>query len=378
MLTINESLLQGAHGAAYPLRSLAWPGPPIVDACPVRAPYGQVLVLTTDGALHGVDLASGASIELCRVELPALPQADSQPEPSLRLHASSDGAHAAIVIDRGQHGIVLETQSGAVTMRLDGGDYYPEQVPFSACFLRHAGRNVIVHRTAWNRLDAADAATGQSLTERYIAKYEAGQDQPAHYHDYFHGQILPSPDGSRLFDDGWVWHPVAVMLTWSVNEWLGANPWESEDGASMVRVAMRDGWNAPACWVGERHVALWGTGGWDDDEGEEVGQGPGVRILDAAVPTPLSAESRWPMALDRHAHVSGLFSDGKFLFVAADSGTTVWDVATRAQRGDLPGFCPHFHDAGRASLVAIGPASIAELPLAWLVEPGGELVPRQA
>ncbi|RSZ58177.1 hypothetical protein HF313_00275 [Massilia atriviolacea] len=32
--------------------------------------------------------------------IPALPQADSEPGPSLRLHASSYGAHAAIVIDR--------------------------------------------------------------------------------------------------------------------------------------------------------------------------------------------------------------------------------------------------------------------------------------
>jgi hypothetical protein len=40
----------------------------------------------------------------------------------------------------------------------------------------------------------------------------------------------------------------------------------------------------------------------------------------------------------------------------------VWDLATRVQLLDLPGFTARFHDAARASLVAIGPASIVESP----------------
>lgn len=366
MLTIAHTLLQANPGLAYPLRTLAWPGPPIVDACPVQAPYGQVLLLTSEGALHGVDLATGASTALCRVELPALPQDLGHFPPSLRLHAAADGAHAAIVVDRGQHGIVVETQTGAITMHLDGGDYHAEQVPFSACFLRHAGRNVIVHRTKWNRLDAADAASGKSLTERHIADYEADKERPAHHHDYFHGQLRPSPDGSLLLDDGWVWQPVAVTLVWSVTDWLGSNPWESEDGASMVRLSLRDDWNTPACWIGERQVALWGMGDWDEDEFEETGKGLGVRILDATAATQAAAGARWPMALDETIRVSALFSDGRRLVVAADSGSTVWDLATRALVGELPGFSPHFHHAARASLVAVGPAALVELPLGWL------------
>ncbi|NHZ33043.1 hypothetical protein [Massilia rubra] len=365
MITINESFLQAAHGAAYPLRSLAWPGPPIVDACPVQAPYGQVLVLTTDGALHGVDLDKGTSVELCRVDVPAVPAPTCSFRPGLRLHAAEDGAHAAVVVDGGRHGIVLETQSGAITMRLDCGDYHPEQVPFSACFLRHQGRNVIVHRSAWNRLDVADAASGKSLTERVIADVEAGKGSPEHKLNYFHGQLRPSPDGSRLLDDGWIWAPVAKMRIWSVADWLDANPWESEDGASMVEDAQRDDWNTPACWIGERHVALWGTGEWVFDEFEERGKGPGVRMFDACVETAPPAGSPWPMALDENLRVSDLFSDGRRLVIAADTGSTVWDLATRAHIADLPGFTPRYHDRSRASLVAVGAAAIVELPLAW-------------
>ncbi|NHZ43323.1 hypothetical protein [Massilia aquatica] len=81
--------------------------------------------------------------------------------------------------------------SSAVTMRLDGGDYHAEQVPFSACFLRHAGRNVLVHRSAWNRLDVADAASGASLTERVFDEPE-GDKSPGHYHNRFRGRIAPA------------------------------------------------------------------------------------------------------------------------------------------------------------------------------------------
>jgi hypothetical protein len=51
-----------------------------------------------------------------------------------RLHASSNGRHAAIVVDWRRHGMVVDVLSGAVTMNLDGGDYHEETVPFSACF----------------------------------------------------------------------------------------------------------------------------------------------------------------------------------------------------------------------------------------------------
>ncbi len=365
MLIINDGLLSANNGHAYPLRTLAWSGAVIIDACPFDAPYGALLMLTADGALHGVDPDTGAHAELCRVELPSLAHEDDSHKPSLRLHAAADGAHAAVVVDCGRHGIVVETLSGAVTMHLDGGDYHAEQVPFSACFLRHAGRNVLVHRTQWNRLDVADAASGASLTERVFAEPE-GNKSPEHYHNRFRGQIRPSPDGSRLLDDGWIWAPVGNMLAWSVADWLGANPWESEDGASMVRDTQRDDWNTPACWIDERYVALWGTGEWDFDEFEEIGKGPGVRLFDASGQAAPAADARWPMALDENLRVSELFCDGRRLYIAADTGTIVWDLATRAQLAALPGFTPRFHDRARASLVAVGPASIVELPLAWL------------
>jgi hypothetical protein len=201
-------------------------------------------------------------------------------KPSYRMHASLDGRFAAIVVDQGQFGIVVDVHLGAVTIRLNGGDYHEGTVPFSTCFLRFDERNVLIHRTAWNRLDAADPATGTSLTRRDIDANQEPGDTPAHYLDYFHGQLLPSPDGSRILDDGWVWHPVSIPRVWSVTEWLRNNPWESEDGQSVVDITMRDDWNTPACWISKQHIALWGLANWDEEVFAEKEGGTGLRIYD--------------------------------------------------------------------------------------------------
>lgn len=366
MLSIHETHLQATNEPAYLQRSLAWTGLPILDACTIHADHGHLLVLTSDGTLHGINFDTGADVRLCAVDLPDIGSGGNNEyfgAPRYRLHASPDGRYAAVVVDKGRHGTVVDTQSGEVTIRLDGGDYCEDTVPFSACFLRFEGRDVFVHRTAWNRLDATDPASGESLTNRDIAPYEVAGETPAHYLDYFHGQLRPSPDGSLLFDDGWVWQPVSVPRVWSVTDWLGSNPWESEDGASVVDLAMRDDWTTPACWIGGRHLALWGLADWDQEEFAETGQGAGVRILDVTE-SKQSPDGRWPMEVEPKS-VSDLFSDGARLYVAVDAGTTVWDIASRAHVAALPGFTARLLDQARNTLVTFGPHVIIEFPLPW-------------
>lgn len=367
MTTIDISQFQATNDFVIPMQSIAWTGAAILDVCSVRAAYGQLLLLTDDGALHGVDLDTGRCTYLCATDLPEVPPVEDSAVFGVarcRLHASSDGRHAAIVADHGQYGVLMEVASGTITMRLDGGNYHDNTVPFSACFFLFEGRDVFAHRTDWNRLDLADPATGQSLTDRHIATYESGGDRPAHYLDYFHGRLKPSPDGSRLFDDGWEWHPVAVPRTWSTVDWLKSNPWESEDGASIVDLTMREDWNQPACWIDNQRLVLWGCAEWVIEEFEEKNKGPGVRIFDALGPA-FSQGYAWPM--DTHlGKVQDLFSDGARLYVAAYTGTSVWDLATRQLLVELPGFIACLLDAKRKVLVAFGSSSVRVLFLPWL------------
>jgi hypothetical protein len=351
-----------ATDSRYASQTLRWAGPAaVLDACAVAASYGDLLVLTADGVLHGLNLDSRESAPLCTVHLPVLPEDDGNNhfgKPRHRLHASADGRHAAIVVDQGQHGIVFETQSGASTMQLHGGDYHEDTVPFSACFVRFRGANVLVHRTAWNRLDAADPATGKSLTDRCIPPYEAGAQRPPHDLDYFHGRLLPSPEGGLIFDDGWVWHPISIPRIWSVTGWLAMNPWESEDGASLVDLARREDWTQPACWIDEQHIALWGAGEWDFDESEEVQRGPGVQIFDVTGAKP-SRREWWPMAGVQNA--KDLFSDGKRLYLVSEGGTKVLDIESRDRVDEFPGFIATLIHRSRGALVSFGADAIREI-----------------
>lgn len=362
---ITNSRLYTTEERACPIRSLTIPGAMILDACKVEASYGQLLVLKADGEICGVNLHNGTITSLCTVELPRLPSDDDNHfgKPALRLYANTSGTFCAIVADKGREGLVVATSSGTITKRLDGGDYYQETVPFSASFVRVDDMDVFIYRTEWNRLDAMDPATGRSLTERSFEPYEETGKRPPHYLDYFHGQLWSSPDGSRILDDGWVWHPASIPRIWSITDWVRFNPWESEDGASVVELPVRDDWNTPACWMSERRVAMWGLGEWDVDEVEERGKRPGVRIFDATS-TDRSSDGQWAIDMDETPHQ--LFSDGQHLFIVGQTCTTIWDTASRSNISTLPNFSARLHDAKRGTLIAIEGHTVSELALPWL------------
>lgn len=63
--------------------------------------------------------------------------------------------------------------------------------------------------------------------------------------------------------------------------------------------------------------------------------------------------------------VLDLFSDGEHLYVAAETGTTVWDIASGSQIAGLDGFIARLHDSARRTLVAITSDSIVEFPIPW-------------
>lgn len=160
------------------------------------------------GRIGRWDQRTGAYQHLATATVPGEPK-------SPHLHASADGAFAAVVNDYGRFGEVLDLTTGRATLALDGGDYNEETVPFSLAFARHGDATVVVHRTDWNRLDVSDARTGELLTAR-------PSDAPEHKLDYFHGALYLSPGGSRILDDGWIWHPVGFPAVWSLDRWRPA------------------------------------------------------------------------------------------------------------------------------------------------------------
>ncbi|WP_405014180.1 DUF4184 family protein [Kitasatospora sp. NBC_01539] len=222
---------------------------PVVDLAGIAGPGTCRLLLTEDGRLTRWESDTGTRRVLATTSVTV--PADAAPWdghlPRLHLHASADGRFAAVVVDHGSAGSageVFDLTTGTRTMVLDGGAYLPATVPFALAFAEHEGRTVLVHRAAWNRLDAADPATGRSLTARTIDPDAEGLPA-AHDLDYFHGALHVSP-GRRTGRSG------GVAATGR------ARPWQGQDGrmpftlshAAAVLPALGRPWCRPWTAVG--------------------------------------------------------------------------------------------------------------------------------
>lgn len=240
----------------------------------------------------------------------------------ITLKVSRDGSLAAIANTRGVNGGVVDLATGAVTMRITRDGYQVQHCNASLAFLARAGRTLVVYASAWNRLDVADARTGEVVTARQLAEYERGGARPEHYLDYFHCELHVSPGEKRIADTGWIWAPVGEVNAWSLDRWLDDNVWESEDGASKKSLGWRHyDWDRPFAWVDDDRAALFGYG--EDD----TWMLNAARIVDAATGT----ELRWIFG------PRGAFVVDRYLISIDDKdGAAVWDIDTGARLAREP------------------------------------------
>jgi hypothetical protein len=234
--------------------------------------------------------------------------------PACALHVSPEGDFAAVANRYGDKGVVLDLATGQPTMELLRDNNHADVSSFPLAFVEFDDRLLLIHGTAWNRLDVSDAKTGTLLTEREETPDKRGEARPDDYLDYFHCQLVVSPGRQFVVDNGWVWQPVGVVVSWSIDRWLRENVWESEDGESKKALCWRGYfWDGPLCWIDDYHLAVWGYG--RDDEW----QIPAVCVFDVRTG---QQESWFPgpkgaLVFDQH-----LFSfDEK-------EGLSVWDVAS--------------------------------------------------
>jgi hypothetical protein len=182
----------------------------------------------------------------------------------LAMEVSDSGRFVAIFNNRDQYGMVVDIETGRISMYLDRGDYHVDVTDYSVKFFTKHGRDYLVHATSWNRLDISDPATGKLLTERSPTTYQHGEDRPEHYLDYFHASLSISPDQKWIVDSGWVWHPIGSLLRWDLEQWLYHNAWESEDGSTVEIIRSDDYyWDFPVCWIDNNTLAVLGYGNSD-------------------------------------------------------------------------------------------------------------------
>jgi len=320
----------------------------IADIAVARDLVDTTFVLTSDLRIHRLEIGKSLGDPLASVAPLDEPHREnfsgqvSRP----KLHVSHDGDFAAIVNNYGRFGTVVDLRSGCLTMALDDGDYHAWTVPFSLAFAELDSRTVLVHRSAWNRLDISDPTDGTLLTGRGPTSYRKGEEEPLNYLDYFHGALYLSPDGLSILDDGWVWHPVGMPVTWSLSAWLSTNPWESESGASLRHVLSRGYyWDHGFCWIDNHRIAVEGIG---EDDDEII---PGVRIFDLSQID--NSNPRFPHARETAAFAGPtgrLFADGDRLFSSDAEGLAVWNTSEGALTGRIADFTPTIQCIGGRTL----------------------------
>lgn len=327
-------------------RSIPWQGLAIIHACAANADWGQLLLLTVDGGLHGVNLDSGQTCALAQLELPEPKPCNPYWHRGFAVHVAVSGDFAAVVDDGGSFGMLVNLRGGKLQATLHGGDYHPDTVPFSIAFTQHQGRDVLIHRTDWCQLDVMDCASGANLTQRD----ELGHKQE-HDLDYFHGGLQLSPSGAQILDDGWVWAPVAIPVVWSVQAWLNGNLWESEDGPTRKALAQGEDWSVATTWLDEDHVAIWNIANWDDEGFGDCGHAPGVTVFDIHAPKPEEGVGgrMWPMPglpQARHLHCMG-----STLVVVGEGQSWLWNVNTRELLAHWSDFAPQCLQRQRGELL---------------------------
>jgi hypothetical protein len=328
----------------------------IIDVAPVNGSSQPLwMLLAAEGKIFRFNVATGDLIEVARSDVPAEPDREPWAGHTLRqhLHTSDRGEFVAVVNDYGRYGQVIDLASGKVTLALDGEDYEPETVPFSFAFTEFNSRVVAIHRTQWNRLDCSDAATGKLLTERGPTRYQSGEERPEHYLDYFHGALSVNPSGTRIADDGWIWHPVGVPYAWSLERWLSDNVWESEDGPTKMDLCARDYyWDVGMTWLDDTRIAVAGIG--DDDADMHAG----ARVFDVSTSGPPGIMYRsdlpWAQELKAFAGPTGaFFSDGLSLFSSDETGLSRWNVVDGVRTAHVPDIQPTHYHRGARELVQV-------------------------
>lgn len=146
--------------------------------------------------------------------------------------------------------------SDANIRTLSRADYHCDVSSYGIGFLKHNDNVLLIHQTAWNRLDITNLETGELLTEREIIyrktdEMETNQwgtfnkMESKNHIDYFHSLLHVSPDGKHFLSNGWAWHPVDYIMCFDTEQFLA----EYETCGKDTRYARGYVWDRPCTFV---------------------------------------------------------------------------------------------------------------------------------
>ncbi|HED35672.1 MAG TPA: hypothetical protein ENJ08_15875 [Gammaproteobacteria bacterium] len=229
----------------------------------------------------------------------------------LHLVVSRDACFIAVVNSYYVYGEVIDIQASAQTMKLERSAYHVKHCFYPLVFIEHHNKTLLIHATDWDHLDIVDPATGSKVVEHSEAfnldKCE-GLDRGAS----FHGELLVSPDQNWLVDNAWEWHPVGVVSSWSIKNWIEKNPWEFISSESLLNHTSREYfWGQSVCWINNTTVCI---AGWGEDDYQNL---PAVSFFDVQTGERID----WFFGPDGAL----VFDEYLYAFIK-NKGITVWDI----------------------------------------------------
>jgi hypothetical protein len=263
---------------------------------------------TASGEVWEVNTHSQHSRKIC--QLPEGMLADK-----LTIVVSPKRTYIAIAQTFGSFGVVLERQTGNVIYKLNRGDYGNaiDNSMFSVAFLLHGDREVVVHATNWNRLDATSLPDLIPLTERGDV-----DDQ------YFQAMLTVSPDYRYIISNGWVWHPFGAMKSWDATAWITTSPTLAEDAKGELPYSEYL-WDRPIAFVDDRTFIVWGG----EPIGDRMDHDSAICFHDVVTG---EEKNSFPVPFDGEL---GIFDDSIYL-MNKDNGTIVYDARTFSPLKQLP------------------------------------------
>jgi hypothetical protein len=318
-LTFQHEMVRVPTALGSPLRDLvALPGS---DA-------SRWVAVTTAGRLAVIDLTARTAAHVAELD-----GAGVDPAGDLEVIACPDGKLAAVVEARGSSGVVVDLETGDITMLLDRGEP-AKGARYPVAFTRTGGDVVLIAASAWNRLDAFDPRTGAHLARRPSGESEG------HQLEYVSSGLVTSPGGEWLVDNGFTAEGAGLVSAFGLRPWLEGNPWEPEDGPSKRYLCQRwDFWDGPVAWIDGGTLAVFGYGP------SRVSMIPAVILFDVASGEPL----RW------FPGPQGPLVHDTYLFSMDESGVSVWDIDSGERLLHDAGFQPLRYHRGARQFLTTNP-----------------------
>jgi len=189
-------------------------------------------------------------------------------EDNLKILVSNNEKYAVIYNQYKQFAALIDLNKVIIIKQLDRKKYCIEHCSFPLAFFEENNQTYLVYAEDWNVLQILHVESLDIITERKIYDYDKETENDK-YVDYFHSKLQISPNNTWIISNGWVWHPVAILKGWNLQNWKNINAYEVETNAVVDEYIGGYSWDRPLAWISENEFIYFAHTGEEEIEGLE-------------------------------------------------------------------------------------------------------------